>query len=111
VLAISMARTQTTKYIREDRMDLFRDRVGVAMVRFCANPACSEEYRYAGRGKIIVVEHISIAENGNTLRERELFWLCQSCAASFNLITVKGEVRCVKGIHPVLSCQRVVSPR
>jgi hypothetical protein len=75
------------------------------MVSFCANPECSEEYRYAGRGRIIVVERKSNAENGGTVRERELFWLCPNCENVFNLISNNGNVRCVKANHSVMPQQ------
>lgn len=71
------------------------------MVSFCANPECIEEYRYAGHGRIIVVERASIAEDGNTIRERELFWLCRACAPVFNLVTINGDVRCIKANRSV----------
>jgi hypothetical protein len=67
------------------------------MVSKCANPDCSNSFRYFHQGKLFRIDTTAgpdrrrttlgreTAENGR-LRRLEFFWLCDSCAESLTLI-------------------------
>ena len=77
-LALSLAAPQTR-------------RLDAAMLRKCANPACTVPFRSLREGKLFLAEtyppSYETAANGNRrkLPRREHFWLCQACSSQFTL--------------------------
>ena len=54
------------------------------MLRECANPACSREFRYLHEGKLFEVE-TQFLEHGHHRSEVQRYWLCDRCARSVTL--------------------------
>lgn len=59
------------------------------MLAKCANPSCTNSFRYLGRGKLFLVgpPRLNIAPRGESAiklpaRKREWFWLCEQCSTT-----------------------------
>jgi len=62
------------------------------MVDKCANPACTATFRRLRDGRVFVIELEADSRSGATgLRQREYFWLCNSCCRSMTIIAEKGK--------------------
>ena len=63
------------------------------MLDKCANPECSATFRRLRDGRVFVTE--VEADNWNSAsrpaRQRQYFWLCQSCCRSMTVIAEKGK--------------------
>jgi len=62
------------------------------MLNKCANPECSAIFRTLRDGKVFVMEvkpdcHGGVSGHG---REREYFWLCNSCCRNMTVIVDNG---------------------
>jgi hypothetical protein len=60
----------------------------------CANPECSAVFRRLRDGKVFVTEvepdyHGGVSEHG---RQRQYFWLCNSCCRNMTVTVEKGKV-------------------
>ena len=73
---------------------LTRIRHGPPMLAKCANPSCTNSFRYLGRGKLFLVglPPLNIAPRGKSAiklaaRKPEWFWLCEQCSTTM-LVTV-----------------------
>lgn len=70
------------------------------MLSKCANPVCSEPFRYLRHGKLFRLETGMERRNGPSfgedptvkkpVRRTEYFWLCDECAARMTLVFTKG---------------------
>jgi hypothetical protein len=70
------------------------------MLSKCANPGCSNPFRYLHEGKLFSMENEiqrednSSAANGpnekKSVRRLEFFWLCDNCASTMTLVYEKG---------------------
>jgi hypothetical protein len=70
------------------------------MVSKCANPGCSNPFRYMHEGKLFRMEaeiqpagssSLPYRPNGKkSVRRMEFFWLCDNCASTMTLIYEKG---------------------
>ncbi len=65
------------------------------MVSKCANPKCSESFRYLREGRLFhfeaTVNH-KHTRGSSTVRRPEYFWLCANCAATFTIIAENGSI-------------------
>lgn len=63
------------------------------MLAKCANPNCSEMFRYLGEGRLYQVEtpH-SDATTGKTVRKIEHYWLCGRCSSAMRIGVLENEV-------------------
>ena len=60
------------------------------MTSRCFNPTCGTPFRYFRSGKIFA---ISSASRKNETGDTEYFWLCGTCAATFNIsVSAAGTV-------------------
>ena len=64
------------------------------MLAKCANPSCTNSFRYLGRGKLFLVDPTrrNIALRGESAiklaaRKREWFWLCEQCSTTMVVTT------------------------
>lgn len=68
------------------------------MLSKCANPGCSEQFRYLHEGKLFQLAATpAIASSGvpfEVLQER--FWLCDRCSKSLSLVWDGNRARIVK---------------
>jgi len=68
------------------------------MLSKCANPECSETFRYLHQGKIFRLSptpEIQIATGMHRLELQERFWLCTGCAKKITLVWNGTQVRLV----------------
>ena len=54
------------------------------MLDKCANPACSEKFRRLCDGRVFVIDVQNSASG--TVRQRQYFWLCNSCCHTMTVI-------------------------
>ena len=63
------------------------------MLDRCANPACSATFRSLRDGRMFVTEFE--ADNWSSAsrpaRQRQYFWLCESCCRTMTIIAEKGK--------------------
>ncbi len=66
------------------------------MIASCANPNCMAEFRYLRRGGRIVAVDVESTDwgAGRPHTRRHFFWLCESCAATFDITIVNGSAVC-----------------
>ena len=84
------------------------------MLSKCANPDCSETFRYLHQGKIFCLAPTPEVETlSGELREvfRERFWLCTRCSREITLIWGGNQVRLVRlpakaAAVPITCCER-----
>jgi hypothetical protein len=64
------------------------------MVSKCANPACSETFRYLHQGKLFRFEWSLATESPagtrEGLRHMEFFWLCANCSDTMTMVYKRG---------------------
>lgn len=68
---------------------MYIDIQGCTMVSKCANPACSEQFRYLHEGKLFHLTptpEIQASEDGELPFLYERFWLCDACAKKMTLV-------------------------
>ena len=63
------------------------------MLDKCANPACSETFRRLRDGRVFVMEIESDYQSSTNerARQRQYFWLCNSCCLTMTVISEKGK--------------------
>lgn len=63
------------------------------MLDKCANPACSATFRSLRDGRVFVteVEADYWSSANNRARQRQYFWLCNSCCRTMTVIAEKGK--------------------
>jgi hypothetical protein len=62
------------------------------MLSKCANPACSERFRYLRQGRIFNLE-VRVASSRSDKEDShkvEYFWLCDHCAAAMEVVCENG---------------------
>ncbi len=66
------------------------------MLSKCANPACSQPFRYLRDGKLFEMES-HVASDKGTVSERkpgrkvEFFWLCGQCSSELTMVQDKEQ--------------------
>lgn len=62
------------------------------MVEKCANPRCSATFRSLRDGRVFVTEFEADNRSGPSgrVRQRQYFWLCNSCCRTMTITTEKG---------------------
>jgi hypothetical protein len=67
------------------------------MIATCANPNCMAEFRYQRRGGRLVAVDTDSTDwgTGRPRQRRHLYWLCEQCAASFDLTVMNGVPTCI----------------
>lgn len=63
------------------------------MLDKCANPTCSATFRRLRDGRVFVAEPEADHRSGATqlVRQRQYFWLCNSCCHTMTVIAEKGK--------------------
>ncbi len=63
------------------------------MLDKCANPACSATFRRLRDGRVFVmeVEGNNQSSGSERARQRQYFWLCNSCRLTMTVISEKGK--------------------
>jgi len=65
------------------------------MMSKCANPACSQPFRYLRDGKLFEIEttgsDTSTAGERKPIRRVEFFWLCGQCCTELTLVHDKTQ--------------------
>lgn len=62
------------------------------MLSKCANPGCSELFRYLGEGRLFQVERTINHEAGaKSSRRIEHYWLCARCSQSMRIGMLENE--------------------
>jgi hypothetical protein len=63
------------------------------MLDKCANPACSARFLRLGDGKVFVTEVDAIyhSDGSGHRRQRQHFWLCNSCCRTMSVTVEKGK--------------------
>ena len=56
------------------------------MVDKCANPACSEKFRRLSEGRVFVIEVQADDPKGQSARQLQYFWLCNSCCHTMTVM-------------------------
>ncbi len=63
------------------------------MLSKCANPACSQSFRYLREGKLFEIDTKVASEatvaDGKRSRRVEFFWLCGQCSTGLTVINDK----------------------
>jgi hypothetical protein len=63
------------------------------MLSKCANPGCSQEFRYLGEGRLFQVERsITPESGGKSIRRIEHYWLCNGCSQAMRIGVLENEV-------------------
>lgn len=68
------------------------------MVSNCANPECGKPLHYLRDGKIFLLQFRS-ADNKNTTKRVEHFWLCGACSAKYDVRQASTGVEVVPLAH------------
>lgn len=62
------------------------------MLSKCANPGCSELFRYLGEGRLFQVETSVMADGGSKpSRKIEHYWLCAKCSRAMRIGVLENE--------------------
>jgi hypothetical protein len=62
------------------------------MLSKCANPGCSESFRYLGEGRLFQVERTVKADSsGGKVRKIEHYWLCGRCSQAMRIGVLENE--------------------
>jgi len=66
------------------------------MIATCANPNCVAEFRYLRRGGRLIAVDLEGTDwgTGRPHQRRHFFWLCESCASSYDISIVNGSPVC-----------------
>lgn len=81
------------------------------MLEKCANPRCSARFLRLRDGKVFVTEaeaddHSSVSGHG---RQREYYWLCNSCCRTMTVTVEKGKRAHVVPLPESATATRVAS--
>lgn len=60
------------------------------MLSKCANPGCSQLFRYLGEGRLFQVER-TLPDNGKSARKIEHYWLCGQCSQDMRVGVLENE--------------------
>jgi hypothetical protein len=85
------------------------------MLSKCANPACSQSFRYLRDGKLFEIDtHLGV--NSSAAGERkpsrrvEFFWLCGQCSTELTVVNDKDQgVITVPILTPTLAARRAAA--
>lgn len=58
---------------------------GVTMVSQCANPGCTEKFRYLGEGKLFLANPASGLQMTQQQLFEQCYWLCKECSKHFRV--------------------------
>lgn len=62
------------------------------MLSKCANPGCSEAFRYLREGQLFQVERqITPESGGKPTRRIEHYWLCDRCSQAMRIAVLENE--------------------
>jgi hypothetical protein len=61
------------------------------MLSKCANPGCSQLFRYLGEGRLFQVERSIASDGGNPSRKIEHYWLCGKCSQDMRVGVLENE--------------------
>lgn len=62
------------------------------MLSKCANPGCSQAFRYLREGQLFQVErHLTPESGGKPARRIEHYWLCDSCSQAMRIAVLGNE--------------------
>ncbi len=62
------------------------------MLSKCANPGCSQPFRYLGEGRLFQVErNITPEGGGKSIRKIEHYWLCDGCSRAMRIGVLENE--------------------
>ena len=62
------------------------------MLSKCANPGCSELFRYLGEGRLFQLERTATLEDGGKPTRRiEHYWLCDRCSREMRVGVLENE--------------------
>lgn len=62
------------------------------MLSKCANPGCSEPFRYLGVGRLFQVERTTTTDSGGKpARKIEHYWLCDRCSQAMRVGVLENE--------------------
>ncbi len=62
------------------------------MLSKCANPGCSELFRYLGEGRLFQLERtVSPESGGKSTRKIEHYWLCDRCSRAMRVGVLENE--------------------
>jgi hypothetical protein len=62
------------------------------MLSKCANPGCSESFRYLGEGRLFQVERtVKVEGSGGKARKIEHYWLCSRCSQAMRIGILENE--------------------
>lgn len=62
------------------------------MLSKCANPGCSQPFRYLGEGRLFQVERMFAPEAGaKPIRKIEHYWLCDGCSQAMRIGVLENE--------------------
>lgn len=63
------------------------------MLSKCANPGCTELFRYLGEGRLFQVERTVAPDSGaKPVRKIEHYWLCGQCSRAMRVGMLENEV-------------------
>jgi hypothetical protein len=84
------------------------------VVSKCANPDCSEEFRYLRQGKLFLLTptpDVQAATAGGHASMYERFWLCEQCCKQLTLVWGGAEAKVVPLAAKSPTLPAVVSAR
>lgn len=55
------------------------------MLSKCANPSCTEEFKYLGKGKLFLAEPDSVLMMSGEEITASCYWLCETCCAFYRV--------------------------
>ncbi|WP_041855849.1 hypothetical protein [Candidatus Korobacter versatilis] len=62
------------------------------MLSKCANPGCSELFRYLGEGRLFQLERTFASDQGGkAVRKIEHYWLCDRCSRAMRVGVLENE--------------------
>jgi len=62
------------------------------MLSKCANPGCSELFRYLGEGRLFQLERTITPDGGSkATRKIEHYWLCDRCSRAMRVGVLENE--------------------
>lgn len=83
------------------------------MLSKCANPACTQPFRYLRDGKLFEIETRvgpdSAAGDKKPSRRVEFFWLCGQCATELTVVNDREQGVITIPIHPQASVRRAAA--
>ena len=83
------------------------------MLSKCANPGCSQPFRYLRDGKLFEIENggsdNSAVGDKKPSRRVEFFWLCGQCSAEFTVVNDKDRGVITVPLRPQLAVGRAAA--